>query len=811
MFKFQNTQTRFILAALFLGLSGLCFAGHIVRINTASLDVLVVVVETEDKETVPSQNPDLWKVNDSAPVAVGRWSYVWYEEKAQWPGYPMSQRHHLYLRLAEPFEEDAVYEIQTPYGAESYVFKARSSLCESIRVNQVGYFGKSEVRYANLGIYLGDLGPKKLETNPAYEVVDEESGDVLLSGSASYWGDDTDPSPADIQKRGSGEHVYRLDLSGLPEGGPYFISIPGFGRSYPFGVGDGYTKYISFIHTRGLYHQRCGIALEQPFTDFTRGACHTSVEITEADPADFIKTHGPSMDIRGGYHDAGDFDRRFGHTLIPAWMLNVYEAFPHGFIDGQYHIPESGNGIPDWLDEALWGILVWEYLQEENGGVRGGTEADRHPEYGVVNAETDKLTYRTYRIYGHTTAVGAGLFAHAARLVKPFDADKSDELLNRAKRAWNYLQENELETARDAQRMYAALQLYLATGESVYHDAFKEHANFLLGNPGWPQQYHTIWWNLNTMKDGMIFTPYFFGYLMTGRETDSGIRNAFLDKLRQSADNQLKVLNGQPYPLGEAPDLAWGTATNQGRYAEPMMLMHRLTGEQKYLDGVSQLADYSLGLNPLGKSYVTGLGQNPPNNPLQLDSYFTNKNGLGNVPGIVIYGPVVNPGNAEYTKVVWEKVYPEWHTLPEQKRYTEGWSLVIANEFTTWETMALNVCLHGFLCSFYEPEQVQSGVKKKVSTERPASIRLSQNYPNPLNPGTTIEFELAESGHVRLSVYDVLGQKVRELIHESRVAGSHAIDWDGKDFLGFDVASGTYLYRLEANGQIAHGRMLMIR
>jgi len=372
------SHTTILLSFLLLFITHTGIAGKIVHTGTASSNILVIVLETEDGEAAPSQDFDQWKVNGASPSSVGHYSHVWYEEKAQWPGYPMSLRHHMYLRLDNNFSNDAVYNIESPYGVVSFTYNDRTSLCQSIRINQVGYFGKSHVRYANLGIYTGDLGPQKPDAAPAFEVIDEQSGQVILTGQAEYWGDDTDPSPSDIQKRGSGEHVYRLDLSALAEGGPYFISIPGYGRSYTFGVGEDYTKRIAYIQTRGLYHQRCGIALEEPYTKYTRGACHTSVEVTDADPPGFIKTRGEKMDIRGGYHDAGDFDRRFGHTLIPAWMLTTYEAFPEHFADQQYNLPESGNGIPDWLDEALWGLLVWEYLQEDNGGIRGGTEADGH-------------------------------------------------------------------------------------------------------------------------------------------------------------------------------------------------------------------------------------------------------------------------------------------------------------------------------------------------------------------------------------------------------------------------------------------------
>jgi hypothetical protein len=82
---------------------------------------------------------------------------------------------------------------------------------------------------------------------------------------------------------------------------------------------------------------------------------------------------------------------------------------------------------------------------------------------------------------------------------------------------------------------------------------------------------------------------------------------------------------------------------------------------------------------------------------LHLDSYFTEVAGLGPVPGITVYGPAMGTSGASYQEIVWSKVYPAWDTLPEQRRYSEGWSLVRVQEFTTWETQALNTFLYAFL------------------------------------------------------------------------------------------------------------------
>ncbi|NQT27503.1 glycoside hydrolase family 9 protein [candidate division KSB1 bacterium] len=732
----------FLMTLLFCAVFAI--GADVVHIGTADYNAIVLVIETADGENTPTQDASSWKVNDSNPVLVGRYTYVWYEEKAAGARYPVTLRHHMYIKLSDPLMDDSTYTIETPFGIQVLNFSETETRCEAIHVNQVGYFGGSSIRYANMGIFLGDMGTRAIDPLPQCRVLSQADGSEVMAGTLSYWGDDTDPEME------SGEHVYRIDLLDLPDGGPYIISVDGYGCSYPFGVGPDYINQSAYVHFRGLYHQRCGIALEEPYTSFTRGTCHTSVEVTDAEPPDFITERGTAMEIHGGYHDAGDFDRRLSHVMIPAWMLNLYEAYPDQFTDNQYNIPESSNGIPDWLDEALWGLLVWEYLQDESGGVRAGTEANRHPGYGDVNAETDDLIYRTYKIYGHNTAFCAGLFAHASRLVEPYDTTRAAELLERSQRAWAYLQIHDMPTAHDAQMMYASLQLYLATENEVYHTAFQQHATYCLTS-GWPEQYHPIYFNLNTVRDGMIFTPYFFPYLITDLSTDQTLVDEYTQLLSSKANEMLTLVNEQPYPLGDARgNLAWGNATNQGRYADPMILTYRLTEDDRYLSAVSQLADYTLGLNPLGKVYVTGLGSNPPNCPLQLDSYFTHQEGKGNVPGIVVFGPVSSPSNANWEKAVWSHVYPNYESLPMQRRYTDGWSFVGANEFTPQSTMVLNICMYGFLSSIggggviADPPAVPDELTLGALSSHQISVSWSDNSDD--EHGFKIERKTGENG-----------------------------------------------------------------
>ena len=80
----------------------------------------------------------------------------------------------------------------------------------------------------------------------------------------------------------------------------------------------------------------------------------------------------------------------------------------------------------------------------------------------------------------------------------------------------------------------------------------------------------------------------------------------------------------------------------------------------------------------------------------------------------------------------------------------------------------------------------------------PLTAQLAQNYPNPFNSETVIEYELPQSGEIQLMIYDVTGQRVASLASGLREAGTYAPRWDGRDDAGRRMASGVYLYRLEA-------------
>jgi bacillopeptidase F len=102
-------------------------------------------------------------------------------------------------------------------------------------------------------------------------------------------------------------------------------------------------------------------------------------------------------------------------------------------------------------------------------------------------------------------------------------------------------------------------------------------------------------------------------------------------------------------------------------------------------------------------------------------------------------------------------------------------------------------------------------VKQIEDLTLPEDFTLDQNYPNPFNPMTAIAFALPRKSNVCLSVYNILGEKVTDLVNKTLPAGAYQLSWDGRDRYGREVSSGLYLYRLEAEGATLVRKMVLLK
>jgi hypothetical protein len=112
-------------------------------------------------------------------------------------------------------------------------------------------------------------------------------------------------------------------------------------------------------------------------------------------------------------------------------------------------------------------------------------------------------------------------------------------------------------------------------------------------------------------------------------------------------------------------------------------------------------------------------------------------------------------------------------------------------------------------------DSLYTGVKWiEGSTEeenKPTAFLLSQNYPNPFNPVTNFKLSLPKASHVKMEIFNIVGQRVRTLLDEDMRAGVFVVDWDGKDDKGVSVSSGVYFYRVVAGNFSDIKKMVLLR
>ena len=577
-----------------------------------------------------------------------------------------------------------------------------------IQVNQVGYNPRAARRYAYVYGWMGDGGAADLSGLPASAEVLIEPLHPLEARSAAATGlAITQRSESDEDAAGE---VRQIDLSTVPaaEGVRYRVRVPGVGISWPTAVSEEAAHKAFYAVWRGLFHNRwCG-DLDADSTEWSRPPDHCEAYFVEEGVTfDMFDESTPLENLApvvGGHHDAGDFDIRPYHVVVAQYLMRAYEMDPTRYADGQLTIPESNNGIPDVLDEALWSVAGWAQLQNPDGSVRSGVESWRHPA-GYYYAHEDQLAYWTHDPMAWHTAYVAGLMAQAAYLVLPYDAALAGDLEDGARAAYGWATD---QGAPDEYLLYGASELFRLTGEALYGD-----------------DYVDLWWSIDDWGRGAydniqtmlrIYTGAFTSYTPAMADftmayydapgADTDVRTITLEQLDERADESAALLVDSTSAHRHGRDgLAsdWGVGVTTGRHVD--MIYQRLqlggldaTTEQDYLDALSLAADYALGCNPASYSYITGLGSRHPEEPLHLDSLaFILDQQMPPVPGIPVFGPVTSFPGAYYYDPIGAAFYPDFDAQPLGLRLSDTRASVAMSEFTVWETQAAMAELFGAL------------------------------------------------------------------------------------------------------------------
>ncbi|MCS6971122.1 MAG: glycoside hydrolase family 9 protein [Planctomycetota bacterium] len=636
----------------------------------------------------------------AAPLRVGRKTRPREAALHQHPQpFGIVLEHHLYLELPRALRAGATYEVRHASGLRTLVtWDPERSESAAIHVNQVGYLPDAP-KYAYLSAWLGDLGGLAIDERlgTVFRLLEAESrrevfrGQVRLRKRAS----EPDSLHADDGPRGTGNHLAcdlaECDFSAFTGSGRFVLAIEGVGCSLPFRIDRAVYRTAYRGTARGLYHQRCGTAKTAPYTDWTHPRCHHPDDGTlfqqtnhrqldkawsDGWPEAARHTTGEQRAIWGGWHDAGDWDREAGHVNIVFPLLLVYELAPQAFPDGELRIPESGNGLPDILDHARWGVDYYRRLQRPNGAVSVGVHANTYPIVPWASWQ-DPMQWFVYAedpraSYDH--AASSAHLAHCLRLAGR--GPLAEEYLRSALAAWDWAEAHQRADdgpkVRDA-RQHAAAQLFRATGEARFHQAFREA--LLIRAPEVPLM---VWAQHDQQR--AVWT-----YCLTERpEVDRELQQM----LRQAAltwARRIGVETAQRRGLRMAYDwgrpLFWSAATRMQTL--PLIVAHALSGDRAFLDPQITTADAILGANPLNLCWVVGLGSRWPEQIFHLDSWH-----LGvPMPGFVPEGPHRYDGDGGGSpfefKWVYGFCYPHAREWPSLELYFESRYCPPTNETET--------------------------------------------------------------------------------------------------------------------------------
>jgi endoglucanase len=169
-----------------------------------------------------------------------------------------------------------------------------------------------------------------------------------------------------VKNPDSGDCVQAADFTRLTAASRYYLEVDGRGRSWEFAIGPAVYWRASYLAMRSYYGQRCGTAVDlgPEFPGYRHEACH----LDGAYHPSSGKT-GPRSS-KGGWHDAGDYGRYIVNSGIStATLLWTWEMFGRKIKFLNLRIPESGNGVPDILNEIRWNLEWMLTMQDDDGGV----------------------------------------------------------------------------------------------------------------------------------------------------------------------------------------------------------------------------------------------------------------------------------------------------------------------------------------------------------------------------------------------------------------------------------------------------------
>ncbi|MCA0755046.1 glycoside hydrolase family 9 protein [Paenibacillus sp. N4] len=543
--------------------------------------------------------------------------------------------------------------IKSPDKAASYA---------PIKVNQVGYIVDGE-KYALVSGYYDELAA--IPGTP-FQVKKASDMSVAHSGELSL---------VSAYDASSGEKVLKADFSGLNEPGEYVLTVDGVDEpSVAFRIGDGsiYSTLLKDVQ-KFFYFQR---ANEDLLAEHA-GIFARTGDRKEDQNLPFSSNPSVTKDVSGGWWDAGDMGKyvTVGATAISD-LLWAYESFPSQFLDHSMNIPESGNGIPDLLDEIkVETDFILKMQDEATGGFYAFVNREHLPDRYIMDGTADNRLIPTFH-----TGAAVGALAHAYIVMKDFPElmDYAETMKAAAIRGWEYLEEHPEfipqpdgpynSSSDENDRFYAAATLYRATGEQVYNDYVV--ANYLKFAPIFESE--TFSHNI-----GSLHRMGFYHY-MTGEQPNAAVKTWFTDKFGQWRDIIINAnRNKSVWGNSTLDGFYWGANSNNAGIPVGLAIGSRLLGLYNEDDRkvASGNLNYLLGINPLQMSYITGHGERRVTRTIH-EVY--NGDNLLDMPNGYMPGGPNNNGRYTFSGKAYNGSSIDWETNEQALNYNSPLTYLVA-------------------------------------------------------------------------------------------------------------------------------------
>ncbi len=519
-----------------------------------------------------------------------------------------------------------------------------------VSVNQVGYLPNMP--------HFGMLATNE-DLATSWALIDAESGDEVYQGAAVR----------PIVDAASGDRVYVVDFSDFNTTGTYRLSIDNQ-TSPPFAIGTDIYNSLPVDALRYFYLNRSGVALlpEYAGAAYARPAGHltdNNVTCYRGTDADGVSWAGCAytLDAAGGWYDAGDYGKYVVNGGISLWtLLNLYERFPDAFPDGSANIPESGNGVSDLLDEARWEMEWILSMQVPQGQPQAGMA--HHKLHDLQWAGLPTLPPTAFDnnndfsggngryLYPPTTAATYNLAATAAqcaRIWRDIDSAFAARCLEAAETAFEAAQTNPIAMIGNTpgagggnygdgdisdEAFWAAAELYITTGDEQYLEVMR--ANPYLATFGGLGKDSAMYWG-DTAALGALSLSLHQVHMPELANLQA--------QIVATADAYLETIAREGYRV-PITNYVWGSNSAVLNNAIVMAYAYDLTGDIRYLQGVSESMDYLLGRNALAFSFISGYGTNAMTNPHHR--FWANEPNNGYPPpppGVVAGGPNAGPSD----------------------------------------------------------------------------------------------------------------------------------------------------------------------